>query len=287
MRFLLGMCALLTLPLWATTQLTTQIHDIDHGEHITDEALVFLKNGQVVKVNVNEPRLYEELAEAQMNHQTVDLEIGEDREILALNVRKDLPEPEPQIEPKLLLQGPDPLAGYNPSVASPELARQMFREQRNASKEETQCFNRAHIWTYEWRVKHNFYSKKIWIFFTRKFIRRHNFDWWFHVSPMINVVEDGQIKERTMDKKYSRGPLPLQKWAHIFLRGENVLCPYVRHYSEHNSMPEGGSCFFQKSSMYYYQPVDLEFLDKFGSVRSSWSEADVRAAYAEAFEIYP
>ena len=38
MRFLLGMCALLTLPLWASTQVTTKIHDIDHGDHITDEA---------------------------------------------------------------------------------------------------------------------------------------------------------------------------------------------------------------------------------------------------------
>jgi hypothetical protein len=39
--------------------------------------------------------------------------------------------------------------------------------------------------------------------------------------------------------------------------------------------------------MYYYQPVDLEFLEKYGNVRSSWLESDVRGAYAEAFEIYP
>ncbi len=291
MRFLLGMCALITLPLWAATQVTTRIHDIDHGDHITDDALVFLASGQVMKINVNNTDLLEKLNESLQNHETVSLEVNENREILDVlpQLEKSVstetePVPQPLQEPKLL--GPDPMSGYTPSVLTPENVKSYFREMRHASKEETQCFNRAMVWTYEMRVKHNVYSQKVWIFFTRKYIRKYNFEWWFHVSPMVRMIVDGQVKERVIDRKYSSGPLPIQKWGNIFLR-DDFKCPTVHSYSDHANYPEAGSCFYMKSPMYYYQPVDLEFLEKYGNVQSSWNETNVRAAYAEAFEIYP
>lgn len=290
MRLLLGMCVLFALPLWAGTQITTQVHDIDHGDNLADEVLVFLTSGQVVKFNANNTEVLQKLNESVQMKKWVKLDVNDDRFIEnAEEVAPVLPQVKPvkvKAGEDKSLMSTDPLSGYNASVVTPELARKLFSEQRHASKEETQCFNRAMVWTYEWRVKHNIFSKKIWIFFTRKYIRRFNFDWWFHVSPMINMIVDGQVKERVMDKKYSSGPLPIQKWANIFLR-DDAKCPYVHTYSDHASFPEAGSCFFQKSPMYYYQPVDLEFLEKYGNVRSSWVEADVRGAYAEAFEIYP
>lgn len=287
MRFLLGMCALFTLPLWANTQVTTQIHDIDHGDNITDEALVFLASGQVVKINVNDTVLLNRLSSSLQKREDVKLEIGDNREILDIVPLPTKLSPPPVMSMGKSISAIDPLAGYNPSVASPELAKQMFRESRHASKEETQCFNRAMVWSYEWRVKHNFYAKKIWVFFTRKFVRRYNFDWWFHVAPMINMAVDGQVKERVMDVKYSSQPLAPQAWAKIFLRGSGAKCPYVKKYSDHANYPEAGWCFFQKSPMYYYQPIDLEYLEKFGNEKRAFVEADVRGAYAEAFEIYP
>lgn len=287
MRFLLGMCALFTLPLWANTQVTTQIHDIDHGDHIADEALVFLTSGQVMKINVNDTDLYNRLSSSLLKHETVKLEIGENREILDVIPQPTTVRPLPKMSSEKSIMSMDPLQGYNASVATPDFAKKLFREQRHPSKEETQCFNRAMIWTYEWRVKHNFYSKKIWIFFTRKFVRRYNFDWWFHVSPLINVAIDGQIHERTMDAKYSGGPLEMNAWMKIFLRGSGAKCPYVRKYSDHANYPEAGWCFYQKSPMYYYQPIDLEYLDKYGTVRDRWVENDIRTAYAEAFDLYP
>jgi hypothetical protein len=291
MRFLLGVCALITLPLWATTQVTTKIHDIDHGDHITDEALVFLTNGKIAKINVHNTDLLNRLNESLQKRELVTFEIDDNREILALtpefekSLEEPVPEMNPEAEPKLM--SIDPMAGYNASVASESMAKDFFKEQRRWSKEETQCFNRAMVWTYEWRVKHNFYSKKVWIFFTRKFIRKHNFDWWFHVSPLINVAIDGGIHERTMDKKYTNGPLPILKWAKIFLRGEKADCPTVYTYSDHADYPESGSCFLMKSPMYYYQPGDLEFLEKYGTVQKTWNETNIRAAYAESFSIYP
>ncbi len=291
MRFLLGMCALFTLPLWAATQVTTSIHDIDHGDSIADEALVFLTSGQVAKLNVNNIELLKKLNKSIQNRSTVTLEIDENREILDVLppseksvMTETEPLPVPLEEPKML--GPDPMAGYTPSVLPEATVKSYFREMRHASKEETQCFNRAMIWTYEMRVKHNVYSNKMWIFFTRKYIRKYNFEWWFHVAPMVHMIVDGQVKERVLDRKYSSGPLPIQKWGNLFLR-DDFKCPTVHKYSDHANFPEAGSCFYMKSPMYYYQPVDIEFLEKYNNVLSTWNETNVRQAYAEAFEIYP
>jgi hypothetical protein len=77
------MCVLLTLPLWASTQVT-QIHDIDHGDHITDEALVFLTSGKVVKINVNDTVLYDEVAKAHVMKDWVEVETNDNREILSV-----------------------------------------------------------------------------------------------------------------------------------------------------------------------------------------------------------
>lgn len=289
MRFLLGMCALLTLPLWAATQVTTKIHDIDHGDHMGEEALVFLTTGQVVKFNVNNTDLLERLNDSLVKREWINVSFDENREITDVAVSYEKTRPRAiahDLLQKRLNAGADPMAGYTASVLTEEKAKQIHKEAKHASKEETQCFNRAHIWTYEWRVKHNVYSKKMWIFFTRKYIRRYNFEWWFHVAPMINMIVDGQIKERVMDKKYSGRPQPIQVWANMFLR-DDAKCPFVKRYSEHASLPEQGSCFFQKTPMYYYQPVDIEFFEKYGNPKSSWVESDVRMAYAEAFDIYP
>lgn len=286
MRFLLVIWASMTIPLWAATHIT-QIHDIDHGESIADVTLVFLTSGQVAKLNVNDTRLLNQLNLSLKKKDWVAVELSDERDLLsATPVDEVVPNNQFTSQKDRQLFSPDPMEGYNASVLTLERAKEVFRRGRHASKEETQCFNRAHIWSYEWRVKENVYSKKMWIFFTRKYIRRYNFEWWFHVSPMINMIVDGQIKERVMDRKYSSQPLPIQKWGNLFLR-DDFKCPTVHKYSDHANFPEAGSCFYMKSPMYYYQPVDLEFLEKYGNVLNSWNETQVRQAYGEAFEIYP
>ncbi len=144
MRFLLGMCAFFTLPLWANTQLTTQIHDIDHGDHIADEALVFLTSGQVAKLNVQDTLLHEQLSQSVQNKSWLQLELNDEREILSATI---VPVVIPEKSPENLksIMGPDPMSGYNASVITQEKAKQIFREARHASKEETQCFNRANF----------------------------------------------------------------------------------------------------------------------------------------------
>lgn len=121
-------------------------------------------------------------------------------------------------------------------------------------------------------------------FFTRKYIRKYKFEWWFHVAPMVHVVHDGEVKERIMDIKYSKGPLKLKQWTDIFMR-DSAHCRVVDKYTDQANFPESGSCFVMKSSMYYYQPIDLELLEVQGQEKMRWLEPEVRHAYMDAFQV--
>src|SRR5690606_29330817 len=117
------------------------------------------------------------------------------------------------------------------TVESMEVAKKYHKEARLYAKD-SQCFNRAMVWSYEWWKKHSLKSNKILIYWTRTYIRRYNFQWWFHIAPLLNVMDNGKVVERVMDIKYTRGPLSIQKWTDIFMRNDAV-CQVISKYSEY------------------------------------------------------
>lgn len=267
----------LLTPLWANTQIETQIHDIDMGQ-ANEEPLIFFSTGQVVSFPTGDKKSFSLLREAIQNKSWFRIIINDEREIIRMT-KISPPIASIPLEKNLLSTEP-----FKPSILmSMDQARAFFYEARNNARQESQCYNRAHVWSYEWRIKNNLYSSKAWLFFTRKFIRKYKFEWWFHVAPMIHVVTDGQVKERIMDIKYAKGPLKLKNWTDIFLR-DNADCPVVEKYSDQANFPESGSCFVMKSSMYYYQPVDLEKKEMIGEEKSRWHRPEVEHAYLDAFE---
>lgn len=281
MRFLLVLFLFLfTSGLFAQTVISTQIHDIDMGQ-VDEQPLIFLSSGLVVTYPNVDKSVFDRLKIAIKNKTWFVFKLNESREILEL--KEIAPPPSIPTEPeKNLTLNETP---YSPSILKNiDVARAFFYDARTTHKEESQCFNRAHVWTYEWRTKKNLYSSKIWLFFTRKFIRKYKFEWWFHVAPMVHVIVDGQVKERVMDVKYARGPIKQKNWTDIFMR-DNADCPVVQNYSDHANYPESGSCFVMKSSMYYYQPVDLEQKEIMGFEKTKWQETEVRQAFQEAFDI--
>jgi Glutaminase len=281
MRILLVIISLLiSFSGHAQTQIKTQIHDIDMGKN--DElSLIFLSSGDVVSYPIAKARDLEKLQEGIRKKTWFLLSLNKGREIIGVEeISMPLAEPGQMMKLNQIRSIP-----YSPSILSEiNEARTLFLEARTDAREESQCFNRAHIWAYEWRIKRNFYSSKAWLFFTKKFIRKYKFQWWFHVAPMVHVVQDGEVKERIMDIKYAKGPLKLKQWTDIFLR-DNADCPVVKKYTDQADYPESGSCFVMKSSMYYYQPVDLELLEFTNDQKSKWLENEVRGAYFEAFNV--
>jgi hypothetical protein len=277
--FLALVIAVLThLSALAQTDVTTRIHDID--EDLAGEPpLIYLASGQVVSYPAATKSRLDDLRAGMRVHRWYRIRLNDRREIVA--IRKTNP-------PVPAFPAAPPAARaetFVPSVLpSLEAARSFFAEARRDFAPESQCYDRAHAWAFDWRRRHRFYSSKTWIFFTRRFIRKHKFEWWFHVAPAAHVVVEGRVRERVLDVKYARGPLSLKQWTDAFLR-DNAHCPVVDRYRDHADFSESGSCFVMKTSMYYYQPIDLELLDLTGAIRDRWHAPEVRNAFREAFGV--
>ena len=273
MRLLLFLFAF-QLSAWASTY-DVRISELDHGE----ETLIFLSNGIVAKLK-NQPLILQRLKELQASQQPIRIELDKQRRIQRLS---DLSTKSKTFERKILS-----VSDFKPSIIpSLTIAKTIFQSARYVSKE-SQCYNRAHIWAFEWFQKYGLNSEKTFLFFTRKYIRKYNFEWWFHVAPSVQVIDGPNVEERIMDVKYALGgPLRLKNWTDIFMRND-AACPIISKYSEYANYPESDWCYVMKVSMHYYQPIDMELLEDTSAIKEGWIESELSAAYLEAFnQVWP
>jgi len=258
------------------TDVNTLIHLID--EKPREEVLLFLTNGQVATISKKKHLLIKKLKRIKNNQEWIFLKLDHDNNVLSFKKGNG---PTGKWKKSHFNKFNSP---YNPSIIeSIDLATTYFLEARKNHKE-SQCYNRAHIWTYEWRVKHGVFSSKIWLFFSPKFIRKFKFNWWFHVAPIFHVKEDNKIFLQVADVKYGNSLLNVKSWTDIFMRN-NAKCPLITNYNEYADHPESAWCYAMTSPMYYYQPINLEMRDLEGKEMTVWNPSDVRNAYEEAFDI--
>lgn len=269
---------LLSLPLIAATEFTTKIHDIDYGFKPSDDVLVFLTSGHVAKLRQSNQFMNKGMNKLNLKKTWYKVSMDDERFITDL---EEVEAPTPEV--KMSFENPKSLLEYTPTtIDSMATAKKYFKEARYNPKE-SQCFNRAMVWTYEWWKKHSLRSNKILIYFTRNYIRRYNFEWWFHIAPLVHVMDNGKVVERVMDVKYSSGPTELVKWANIFLQ-KDPPCPIITKYSDYADYPYTGECFLQRTHMYTYQPADLQMYEAWGYSKDNFNMTEVRGAYLEAFD---
>ena len=262
---------------FTSVDIVTGIHDIDLGKQ-NESPIIFLTSGHAVRIASHQKKMLHKLRIGLHSKLLFAMTIDNNK-ITQIKTMKPF-SPLPNKEKNLIENIP-----YRPSIIKNlDEAMGHFNESKKNAKHESQCFNRSHVWTYDWRIKNNLYSSKAWIFFTRRYIREYKFDWWFHVAPMVHVAFDNSVKERIMDIKYSKGPLNLKEWTDIFMR-DNTNCPVVVNYSDYADFQESSSCFVMKSSMYYYQPMDLEEFEITTSPKTKWIQQEVQEAYREAFDL--
>lgn len=256
----------------------TQIHEIVLASSMDEETLIYLSGGQILKLTNDKSVFLGMLQSAKKSNSWLEINYDEKRQILSIS----------SITPPYRVTRLKSLpfhSPYNPSVLNSFEDATKFHQASRRTTKESQCFNRAHVWTHDWRIKHNFYSMKIFLFFTPKYIRKFNFEWWFHVAPFVYVQDSqGVIRERVLDIKYGNGPLKIKQWTDIFMK-DDASCPLVEKYSDHANNPESSTCYLMKASMYYYQPQDLELLEVQNIEKTYWVESEVKNAYLEAFEI--
>lgn len=269
---------LMSLQALAMTELTTQIHDIDYGTKPKDEVLFLLTSGHVAKVLPDNKVLLSKFALEKTKGKWFKITMDDNRFISGI-------EPTTPFLPAILKINSDQKvrSEYIPTtIASMDIAKKYFREARYNPKD-SQCFNRAMVWSYEWWRDHSLKSNKLLIYFTRNYIRRYNFEWWFHIAPYVHIMENGKVVERVMDVKYSRGPSEFTRWTNLFMRND-APCQVITKYSDYADHPYSGECYIQRTNMYTYQPADLQMNEAWGYTKEKFNMDEVRGAYLEAYD---
>jgi len=151
---------------------------------------------------------------------------------------------------------------------------QTFRRQNNNIIQDSQCYDRAHYWSYEWH-RQKLASGKMFLFFTESYIRRYNYKWWFHVAPTFQV-NPGSV--RIMDPTFSNIPLSIQNWTNMFVKPQ-AKCPSINHYNEYFNNQNTRDCYIRHTSMYYYHPHTVRDRDLTGRPVNRWNMNEVRSAY--------
>ncbi|MGE3610132.1 MAG: protein-glutamine glutaminase family protein [Bacteriovoracaceae bacterium] len=261
----------------SASTIDTQIHSIQFGDFVPDIPLIYLSGGQILKLSKPDLNLLSKLQESLISKQWLRITLNKKKEIINIEKIKAPFSNHLKIQKSFSIFVPSVIDNF-------KIAQSYFNESKRPLKE-SQCYNRAHVWTHDWLIQHNLLSSKIFLFFTQKYIREFNFEWWFHVSPLVHVKnEQGEIKQRVMDIKYAKGPIKTKQWTDIFMKNDSS-CPLVSSYSDQANNPESSYCYIMITNMYYYQPQDLEFFELSGVDKSYWIEDELKNAYLEAFNI--
>jgi hypothetical protein len=99
----------------------------------------------------------------------------------------------------------------------------------------------------------------------------------------VHVLDNGQVVERVMDVKYSRGPVEFRRWTNLFMRND-AECRVITKFSDYADYPYTGECYLQRTDMYTYQPADLQMNEAWGYTKDKFNMTEVRQAYLEAFD---
>jgi len=254
---------------------TTQVHSVDRGK-AGERHLIMLSNGYTAFLKGHDKSLIEAVEESQKNEDTVEIFI--DDELNLISIQTVVPEREEPRDDAL----PGGMISYDPSIINDSAARSAFSNMRRDYQNQSQCYNRAHIWNYEEFNRSGLKSNKLYLFFTSRYIRKYNYKWWFHVTPMVYVDGSDQSNWRTLDRRYTKGTLTTRTWTNVFMLN-NAFCPVVYKYSSYRYHQQEEDCFLIPTSMYFWQPRDIDREERTGYVKNQFYRSEVSHAYWEAF----
>ena len=152
-------------------------------------------------------------------------------------------------------------------LQSKEEAESVFKNMLNdGDKRRSECFKRAHIWSYDMWSKSGITSEKIFIFWTKRFSILEEHDWWFHVAPMVTA--NGE--ELVMDGTFFTKPVSVKEWTNYFMKTDKITCPIANSYQDYENNQFKRLCYIFKTPMHYFRPFDIEDRDKKGIERNHW-----------------
>ena len=165
-------------------------------------------------------------------------------------------------------------------------AKKIFDDMLNdGDKNRSQCFKRAHMWAFDMWSKMGINSQKIFMFYTARYQIVDEFDWWFHVAPMVTA---GGV-DYVMDGTFMNKPVTVKEWTDYFMKTSKINCPAITNYKEYEENQWTKLCYTMKTPMYYFRPLDMELRDKQGVKKNHWvlpELQDARRAFKGWEETY-
>jgi hypothetical protein len=156
-----------------------------------------------------------------------------------------------------------------------KVASDIFNNMLNdGDKAISQCYKRAHMWSFDMWAQQGILSEKIFIFYTRRYIDLEEFDWWFHVAPMVTVGGEKFV----MDGTFMTKPIPLKEWKDYFIKTSKITCPMIKKYPEFENNQWSRLCYLMTVPMYYYDPISIEDRDVRNELRNHWVLSELQLA---------
>lgn len=252
----------------------SKVHSIDTASKQNDPHLIMMDNGRVIFVDYHDTELLDSFRDSLKKRDTLKLEVDEENNFLGA----ESIEPEAFVPP-VRDNRKTVNFSYDPSVVSSGAASSIFRRMRRDYQNESQCYNRAHIWAWEEYQNSGLKSVKHFLFFTRRYIRNYRYKWWFHVSPSVKVSGQGA---RILDRRYTSGHRSVSSWTRNFVHSGR-RCPVVYKYYDYRNNQESEDCYLIPVSMYFWQPRDIERRDRTGHEKTQFYQSEIDYAYWEAF----
>jgi hypothetical protein len=273
----------------SAAEVTTKIYDIIEADKSESKLLILAQSGDVFELDQHKSTTVDAAWFAFNNNlyikvKSADLSINK---ILGLreNISKIELISESNFEKEFISDRyesvPTPLNNFSlTEIKDLENAKSLFDTMRTDTRRSSQCYNRAHVWSYNLSKK-GINLGKIWIFFNKRYIKKYRFKWWFHIAPYLEVKNQEELI--VIDREFTKKPVGLTEWKNIFMKN-NAPCPTVEYYSDYRDNFWDGSefCYFIKSSMYYWMPKDIEALESGAVEKRSWNKDELETAYKNA-----
>jgi Glutaminase len=257
------------------SELTTRIVDVQLTKS-GDQAMIFEEGGRVLRVKASEKKLLQALTKIKSSKQSLRIDFDQaNHNLIGAQLLEQVKAESSEAEQVAA-------ANYTPSELTLAEAKATFASMDGNTKGNSQCFNRAHGWAFDMFTQKRINSMKIFIFFTRKYIEEHNYDWWFHVSPFVYVKNETGIEERLMDRSFIKGPELVQTWTNLFIKTK-IKCTVAEKFSDFHENQWATDCYLIKTSMFYRSPNDLKRLETENRQELDWNLEEVAEARKQAF----
>lgn len=266
-----------------------------NGEISQDKVSLFLENGEIVHFPQAQKELVQTAREAFENQLKFTLTKTTQNEkeadlisqinvlpgqITNYNLEREKEMYDPIRFSQIRFQTVDPFEKNNMTkLSSYEAAQSLMEEFNGNTDEDSQCYNRAHMWTYESLVNSNITLGKVWLFFTQKYIREYKYKWWFHISPVAKVDDENGIY--ALDRGFTKIPYNMENWKNMFMKNK-ATCPVIKDYTDYEDHQNSEYCYLMYSSQYYWQPWQLESLTKEGTHRFGYKMGELKITYPDA-----